>query len=521
MKIKKLRFATFVVRNYMKSVYCPSVSGLILNFVRLALSTIYANSLTCLLLFTTITLAACGGGGSGGSSNTDDDPDPQGEVQGIAIPGLAGEINIRFPDLAIDSKGVQHAVAVDIDGVAFYARCDASCELEESWGSVVIADLDFAPLSTDEVVPKIQLTSDDQPRVVLFRRNNVLSSLPSGYYECNVDGCLSSSQWQGQDIFAAISMTAYDFYRSRAFTLTTDNKPRISWLGTSEPLSFEDDALFYISCETNCATTGSWTREIAEVFNLSSATAADIVTDGTGTQHLAFLEQIIGSDIVDVTYMACSALCDTAAPLWESPVVLATIEQELLELVSLRLFLAPGGLPVIAIYDPLPTAQTSLTLLSCINDCSNEADWEQTTPLSLESFGEDIVRFGNGLDAATIDGKLTLQFTAKRRTEPLDSLLYQAICSNNCASQANWSLTKIVDVGGVDLGPADGCQFIGVEIGAPTAITVQASSYETVPYWYCGDFEFIEIDDAGNRELITSPDIRFFEVATVTQLTTP
>lgn len=476
------------------------------------------STLKYLLLSIVLSLAACGGGDTS-SEETDDMSDiSQTSPSGITIPGL-DEPNIRYPDLVIDSNGLQHAVAADIDGNVFYARCDSSCEQVASWSSTNIVKFNFSLLSTDAIVPKIQISSNNQPRVMVFATNTVLSSNPSYYYECNLANCLSTSAWQGQEAFSAIAVRDYDYYRASPFSLTSDDKPRVSWLSTPAVLSVDDDALFYASCDDDCATNGVWRTEVIQTFDLSSATIADMVIDNAGVQHIAFLEKIIGSDTVDITYISCSNSCDSSAPLWTTPVVLKSIDEDILELLSIRLFLTPADKPAVAVYDPLPDANVSLTLFSCTSDCSSMAGWESIAPINLTSFGsEDIASFGLGLDADFIDGNLTLQFIAKRRTDPLSSLLYHASCSSDCDLATSWSLKKVADTSKVQLEDEGICQFVGVEVGAPTTITVQAVSYEMVPYWYCGSFDFIEIDDSGNRELVSNPDIRFLEIATVEQI---
>jgi len=287
-----------------------------------------------------------------------------------------------------------------------------------------------------------------------------------------------------------IGVVEYDIERSRSFTLSNDDKPRVSWLSVPELGNFlddnQDDALFYASCENDCATTGEWTTTVAQEFNLSSATVADMVIDNTGTGHIAFLEQIVGSNM------------------------------------SLRLFLTPSGEPALALYDPESTGDDPLTLFTCVGDCNTQAGWQSTVPVNLASFvGEDIVSFGNGLDATSIDGDLTLQFTAKRRNDLFPSLLYQASCNSECNRLPNWSITKMADASTIPYSDVGICQFVGTEIGGPTTIASAAFSYVIAPIWFCGDYDYIEIDESGNRELISAADIRFFEIAIVTQLPQP
>ena len=482
----------------------------------------------CWLLGLFFILTACGGGGGSDSSDNNTPPkiDPPSQIQaGIIIPGL-DEPNIKSPDLVVDDNGVQHAVASDIVGNVFYARCDESCDLAESWESVVMTNFEVEGFFSSSIVPKLQVTSNNQPRVMVFRANSVLSTIPSLYFECNAVDCLNASAWSGQETFAMIGVVEYDIERSRSFTLSNDDKPRVSWLSVPELGNFlddnQDDALFYASCENDCATTGEWTTTVAQEFNLSSATVADIVIDNTGTGHIAFLEQIVGSNTIDITYLSCVALCDSSAPAWGSPVVLSTREQDLSELLSLRLFLTPSGEPALALYDPESTGDDPLTLFTCVGDCNTQAGWQSTVPVNLASFvGEDIVSFGNGLDATSIDGDLTLQFTAKRRNDLFPSLLYQASCNSECNRLPNWSITKMADASTIPYSDVGICQFVGTEIGGPTTIASAAFSYVIAPIWFCGDYDYIEIDESGNRELISAADIRFFEIAIVTQLPQP
>lgn len=481
-------------------------------------SSFYTTLLVLTALLTLLT--ACGGGSSSGNelSTVGDSMMPtQGannQSTAVSLPGL-DEPNVRVPDLVIDSRGRQHAVMADIDGVVFYARCDQNCSASASWNSVAISTFDLS--GSQDVVPKIQLTSNDEPRVLALRTNSVLSSNASWYYACSSTNCLSSEVWEGQAAFSAISMTEYDLTSASAFTLTQSGQPRVAWVGTPAVLSTQDDALFYASCDVDCASSGNWNRATVASFNFSEARMADLTIDNTGLPHVVFIDTAIGvADTADVIYISCESLCDTASAQWHAPVALATLDKDLLYLESARLLLDAANKPLVVAYDG--GALNPLSLHQCVGDCSTVAGWQNSTPVSFDSFNEDIVRFGYGLDADYIDGMLVTQFIAKRREDPFEALLYRASCSSACSQQSSWTLSIVADTSDIDLGPAEGCAFVGTEIGQPTSLTSRASSYEAVPIWYCGSFDFIEIDASGNRELVSNPDIRFFEIATVVQV---
>jgi len=443
----------------------------------------YTAALVCVLL------SACGGGSSTGSgiqsgqddgdTNQNPNQNPTTGLEGIRLPNV-GEINTRSPDIAVDSQGRQHLVMADINGAFIYARCDSNCASQAAWTSVEIQSFDLG--STDSIVPKLKLDSADRPQVM-----------------------------------SPLAMIDHDLSSVSGFTLNNNDKPRVSWLGSPGVLSFEDDALFYASCDDNCTQESSWTTNTVATFNFSSSTMANLVIDSLDRPHVVFIDEEIGfADTVDVTYIACVALCNTVNAQWHAPVVLATLNQDVLELESVKLLVdSQDNLSVIA-YDG--GAANPLSLFQCAGTCDTVSSWQQSIPISTSSFTEDIVRFGSGLDAKLLDNALAIQFIAKKREDTLPALMYRATCTGFCAIQASWSVSKIADTSAIDLGPAEGCAFVGTQISPPTSIANNMASYVTVPSWYCGSFDFIEIDDAGNRELVSNPDVRFFEIATVVQV---
>jgi len=478
----------------------------------------YTAALVCVLL------SACGGGSSTGSgiqsgqddgdTNQNPNQNPTTGLEGIRLPNV-GEINTRSPDIAVDSQGRQHLVMADINGAFIYARCDSNCASQAAWTSVEIQSFDLG--STDSIVPKLKLDSADRPQVMVLRTNSVLSSVPSWYFNCSAANCLDSAAWSGGSVVSPLAMIDHDLSSVSGFTLNNNDKPRVSWLGSPGVLSFEDDALFYASCDDNCTQESSWTTNTVATFNFSSSTMANLVIDSLDRPHVVFIDEEIGfADTVDVTYIACVALCNTVNAQWHAPVVLATLNQDVLELESVKLLVdSQDNLSVIA-YDG--GAANPLSLFQCAGTCDTVSSWQQSIPISTSSFTEDIVRFGSGLDAKLLDNALAIQFIAKKREDTLPALMYRATCTGFCAIQASWSVSKIADTSAIDLGPAEGCAFVGTQISPPTSIANNMASYVTVPSWYCGSFDFIEIDDAGNRELVSNPDVRFFEIATVVQV---
>jgi hypothetical protein len=131
------------------------------------------------------------------------------------------------------------------------------------------------------------------------------------YTECDQD-CTDAANWS----WTEITTTTYYFTMTFSLRVDSNGRPRIALYSGSynqDPSPFDDDLLYYLSCNTQCATgePANW-QYVAIGSSTLAGQDVDLALDGQGRPRLAYsgLNDSLG-------YSWCDQDCEDSAAGWQ------------------------------------------------------------------------------------------------------------------------------------------------------------------------------------------------------------
>jgi hypothetical protein len=216
-------------------------------------------------------------------------------------------------DFALDPQGRPRFVySYGWDGTGhpvgvYYAACDLDCLDSASWSHTPMYEgPQYKSLSFD--YPALTFTSAGQPRVVA---NMAFSGETQGvlYLACD-DGCDDLSGWQAVRLGERGGGTA----ASWDLELDGADNPRIAFFQAGLD-DGSGDRLYYLACDTECLSKGSWSWTDLEL-GVNIGRNADLELDAQGRPRLAYdagHPNLLG-------YGWCNTQCDAAGQ-WQHRVL--------------------------------------------------------------------------------------------------------------------------------------------------------------------------------------------------------
>ncbi len=467
------------------------------------------------MMMSYLTACSSGGSSSGPSDdvNSDDNESAGGSVTaastGSAYLPTGDEPNTVGLQLARSGDGSLHASYADIGGNVFYGRCDGNCESPDAWQSIEIADVDID--FGGYVVPRLELDSQDRPRIVFHAVPGSFDAGNTHYAECNVD-CLNTANWRSEAVLGhGGNLLEFRLVNTDWFALDPDGTVVISYL-VQNGLVDTDKHLRLLSCESACTSNASWSERIIATYPFALGRPVSIAIGAEGRMYLTTDIQGISADTAALTWFGCVSDClDDGA--WTDGVALQTLQTDLDSLPDLSLTTAPGGRPAIAAFDDAD--RSSLTLHYCSGDCSTQTGWVQQDVGESIDLPGGVYGAGYGVDARFDGDALELVFAAKSADSPLRQLVVATRCEQDCASAAGtWESRVLARTDRTEAGQGI-CLFIGTRISSSISAVPGAVGFTSEPQWACGTDPVLVISPDGERYYDNAADVRFFELSTV------
>ncbi|HMN27191.1 MAG TPA: hypothetical protein PKE45_03480 [Caldilineaceae bacterium] len=229
----------------------------------------------------------------------------------IACVGERENKNNRY--FALDPQGRPAFLAPRMDPASEfhsyldYAVCLAAdpvdCTQANNWTLGQIVDTNFPSQ------PSLVFAGVGKPRLALQVTNGLTSTL--WYTECDQE-CTNAANWS----WTNLTTTSYYFTMTFSLRVDSNGRPRIALYSGSyneAPSPFDDNLLYYLSCDAQCATgdAANW-RSLAIGAPTLSGHHVDLALDGQGRPRLAYSG---GND--SLGYSWCDQNCETDNTAWQ------------------------------------------------------------------------------------------------------------------------------------------------------------------------------------------------------------
>lgn len=468
------------------------------------------------LVFTFCLVTACSSNTQSDPANPNQNPPANPDKISIAIlPPDAEQPNTLAPDISVDTKGRYHAAYSDIDGRGFYAICQANCSNQTSWTNLEIfkAELDAI---TGSVTPKLLIDKNNQIHVafaVNYGNSGIFSKQELYYTNCE-SNCLNKLNWNiGLAYTHARAQLEAELINYDWFALSADGNPRFVFVDKEAPL-IGDEFLYFIACNTNCQTTSNWSKQTISTLNLASTRPSYLKFDSSGKPHLIVSYRVIASASSKLLYFSCLSSCDSTAPVWNAPIELMMLSEDIFKPNAVSFDLLNERHPVLSIYNNADKLE--LLVMSCTSNCLNQANWQTSNILPDLNLPDDIVSLDPTLTLKAEGETLELAMIAKKREVNVSSLVVKLSCESNCLLSTNWSYETLADTSPFVLDDVGICNFIGTAAKGPVSLLPNAVGFLLFPHWGCSTGPVEVIDADGNRYIDYNADIRFFEIAAFT-----
>ena len=175
-----------------------------------------------------------------------------------------------------------------------YLACDAGCTTASNWHTATVS-------TPGLVLDALQLVfgPSDQPRVLGYDSD----SRSLGYVECNGD-CSVDANWSSVALFDI----GYTYYYGYALRLDTQGRPRIAYYRADST----NNVLHYAWSNTNALTVTGWLSYTLNYPSNSDEWSLDLALDSLGRPRVTF-----ATDQLDLSYVTCTANCESASPTWQ------------------------------------------------------------------------------------------------------------------------------------------------------------------------------------------------------------
>jgi hypothetical protein len=340
------------------------------------------------------------------------------------------EKKVAGPSLKVDAQGGMHMVYYDSvplaeKPAATYAYCPppaAQCGDSSKWSYLSMGDqIDQAQL---------QLTPAGNPRLLLGY--HALSQYAELYIygECDSNCTASEDSWN----FIAVTSRSLaaggiaDYYLPvRTFALDPQGRPAFVFYDRNTQPEPDHTGGYYVSCQADCTTDGSWTEVRFTHRNgyydeLVDQPVLQFTSEGA-PRILATLYPLNGTGDSGIYYFACDSNCDSDAG-WARTLI---IDRGSGPYPVWDLALDAQDRPRVAYfrYDALDDTRQTLFYLWCDANCVGDGSWQQID-LGLPK--------GDGIGA-----DLVLDATGRPRIAYLASSdLGYAWCDGDCTTAQGW-----------------------------------------------------------------------------------
>jgi hypothetical protein len=221
-------------------------------------------------------------------------------VDVVQVNSYGYPLNVRYA--ALDTQGRPRLVYPQTnypDYGFYYLTCEAGCTTASSWYTTTV--------TTPGLRPNVfQLVFDryDRPRVLGYDDNaNVLV-----YAECNIS-CSTAASWGSVGLFAPIYYLAeYPF----ALRVDAQGSPRIAYYDGDA----DNNVLFYAWPIASPLTVGGWSSYTLN-YPTNDYWSLDLALDSQGRPSVAYPTNIIEDTPDGLSYVTCTANCETASPTWQ------------------------------------------------------------------------------------------------------------------------------------------------------------------------------------------------------------
>lgn len=191
----------------------------------------------------------------------------------------------------------------------YYAWCDVACADQANWYEVRITQqVGYQYESIN--FPALVFTADGRPRIAtqVFPLGGFdLNGLH--YYECDA-ACGSEGSWQR----VKIADRGQGTYPMWDIELDKSDRPRVVFY-KGQTLDSTGEKLYYLTCDVNCLTAGSWSM-IDLGFGAQHGDGADLELDAFDRPRITYI-QYSGEDLY---YAWCNAACGNPAS-WQKTLV--------------------------------------------------------------------------------------------------------------------------------------------------------------------------------------------------------
>jgi len=215
----------------------------------------------------------------------------------VVDPGSYGyPHNVRY--FALDAQGRPRMVyeMTNYPDHGFnYLTCDAGCTTASHWHTTAVTTPDLQP---NEIL-QLVFDQNSRPRVLGYDFDNSVLV----YAECNSD-CSTAANWGSVALFDVGYYFDYDF----ALRLDAGGHPRIAYYLKD---SNNNVLLYYAWSNANSLTVTGWSSyslNYPKKYELS----LDLALDSQGRPRIVY-----DTDELDLSYLACTANCETASPTWQ------------------------------------------------------------------------------------------------------------------------------------------------------------------------------------------------------------
>lgn len=217
----------------------------------------------------------------------------------VAVASLGGydyPHNVRYA--ALDTQGRPRLVyeMSNYPDYGFnYLTCDADCTTASNWQTTAVTTPDLQPDMNLQLV----FDPNDRPRVLGYDDSNSVLV----YAECD-SSCSTAANWGSVALFDVGYFFDYDF----ALRLDAQGHPRIAYYLKD---SNNNVLLYYAWSNANSLTVTGWSSYSLN-YPTNDELSLDLALDSQGRPRIVF-----STDELDLSYLVCTANCETASPTWQ------------------------------------------------------------------------------------------------------------------------------------------------------------------------------------------------------------
>jgi hypothetical protein len=217
----------------------------------------------------------------------------------VAVASLGGydyPHNVRYAALDIQGRPRLVYEMSNYPDYGFnYRTCDADCTTASNWQATAVTTPDLQPDMNLQLV----FDQNSRPRVLGYDDDNSVLV----YAECD-SSCSTAANWGSVALFDVGYYFDYDF----ALRLDAGGHPRIAYYLKD---SNNNVLLYYAWSNANSLTVTGWSSYSLN-YPTNDELSLDLALDSQGRPSVVF-----ATDELDLSYVMCTANCETASPTWQ------------------------------------------------------------------------------------------------------------------------------------------------------------------------------------------------------------